>query len=76
MFDKSKLDATGASQLEQNRMAIGFYSISLGIWVLLLVRTCRGSKLPFIYLISAIFILYYALYITQLVFYNWYLFGE
>ena len=37
----------------------------------MIVKTCMGSKLPFIYLLSTVFIVYYIDVIAYTVIYNW-----
>ena len=70
------MNDTDALWLNNNRISIGFYSVLMGIWVILLTRTLLTSKLPFVIALSSLFIAFYASSITAIVLSNWVFFYE
>ena len=75
MIDRKQLDTADKQSLTQNRITLGFYFVSLACWLTLLGKTYMGSKLPFVFLISSVFILYYVNQICMTLVYNWANFG-
>jgi hypothetical protein len=79
MFNPSELtnatNAYNSTLLWEGRETILVNSIQAAVWIVVLLRTIFGSKLPFLYLISLSFLLNCLLGIVKVIVDDWYHFG-
>lgn len=76
MWKKEGLDPEDIIYLDENRVSYATISVSLAVWTALIVRTTFGSRLPFIYMLSSAFVIFYAVAIVSIIFGNWNAFGD
>jgi len=62
--------------LSIDRSAMACYAILIVLWGGVVTKTFFGSKLPFVYALSSIFVASFILLIVNAVFLNWIAFGE
>ena len=76
MFDKELIAGNFGRYLTENRLVIGGSAVMSGLWALLVIKTCYGSNIRFVYLVTLLFFSYTALGVLCAVLNNWEMFGK